>query len=172
MLSLVGPDADRLTARFLEPTCGTGNILVRLLERKLGEARRLAGTHQPLLHHTALVGLMNLYGIELLGDNVAECRTRLSATLASGLEIGQSHPTSHAARRVLDRNIVHGDTLTGLTARGTPIVFSEWIAHSIGRYTHAEIPLSAPHPFPTLQQSLTLAHLSNQEQHQAGEARP
>ncbi len=35
MLDLVKNEAERIDSRFLEPTCGTGNFLVAILERKL-----------------------------------------------------------------------------------------------------------------------------------------
>jgi 23S rRNA G2445 N2-methylase RlmL len=33
MLDLVGGEADRIDSRFLEPACGSGNFLVRVLQR-------------------------------------------------------------------------------------------------------------------------------------------
>ena len=35
MLDLVGEECDRIDSRFLEPACGSGNFLVRILQRKL-----------------------------------------------------------------------------------------------------------------------------------------
>lgn len=35
MLDLVKGEAERIDARFLEPACGSGNFLVRVLQRKL-----------------------------------------------------------------------------------------------------------------------------------------
>ncbi|MBT3629010.1 MAG: N-6 DNA methylase, partial [Rhodospirillaceae bacterium] len=35
MLDLVKDESERIDARFLEPACGSGNFLVKLLHRKL-----------------------------------------------------------------------------------------------------------------------------------------
>ena len=35
MLDLVKAESERIDARFLEPACGSGNFLVRILQRKL-----------------------------------------------------------------------------------------------------------------------------------------
>jgi type I restriction-modification system DNA methylase subunit len=35
MLDLVKGESERIDARFLEPACGSGNFLVRILQRKL-----------------------------------------------------------------------------------------------------------------------------------------
>jgi type I restriction-modification system DNA methylase subunit len=38
MLDLVKAESERIDARFLEPACGSGNFLVRILQRKLAAA--------------------------------------------------------------------------------------------------------------------------------------
>lgn len=64
MLQLVADETQRLDARFLVP----------ILQRKLAAARvRYAASHFDL-HPFSLLGLMCLYGIEILPDNIAECR--------------------------------------------------------------------------------------------------
>ena len=35
MLDLVKDESERIDSRFLEPACGSGNFLVRVLQRKL-----------------------------------------------------------------------------------------------------------------------------------------
>lgn len=35
MLDLVKAESERIDARFLEPACGSGNFLVRIVQRKL-----------------------------------------------------------------------------------------------------------------------------------------
>lgn len=38
MLDLVKDETERIDARFLEPTCGSGNFISRILQRKLAAA--------------------------------------------------------------------------------------------------------------------------------------
>ncbi|SPX82041.1 hypothetical protein [Moraxella ovis] len=42
MLDLVKDESERVDSRFLEPACGTGNFLAKILERKLTTVNRLA----------------------------------------------------------------------------------------------------------------------------------
>src|SRR4051794_18688362 len=39
MLDLVKDESERIDSRFLEPACGTGNFLVRVLARKLATVK-------------------------------------------------------------------------------------------------------------------------------------
>ena len=69
---------------------------------------------------------MCIYGIELLNDNIAECRDKLIAIFASYLNLAKASDTYRAAAFVLSCNLVHGDALTMRTHGGEPITFAEW----------------------------------------------
>ena len=77
MLDLVKHETERIDSRFLEPACGSGNFLVQILRRKLAAVEIKYGKSDFERSHYALLGLMCIYGIELLPDNIAECRTNL-----------------------------------------------------------------------------------------------
>ena len=69
---------------------------------------------------------MCAYGIELLADNIAECRANMLETLADYLKLNESDDLYRAAFYVLSQNLVHGDALTMHTIDGQPITFAEW----------------------------------------------
>jgi hypothetical protein len=69
---------------------------------------------------------MCIYGIELLSDNIDECRQILLEIFASFLNIGEEDTWYHAARTVLKANILQGDALTLTTSDGRHIEFPEW----------------------------------------------
>lgn len=69
---------------------------------------------------------MCVYGIELLADNVEECRVNLSSTFSRVLKLKRDDPLTTAARAVLDVNIVQGDALAMTVPSGAPITFAEW----------------------------------------------
>mgnify|MGYP001235220752 FL=1 len=75
---------------FLDKSCGDGNFLVAVVRRKL-----LHGS-------TPLQALSTTYGVELMPDNVAECKRRLLEIVGDC----QQH------REVVDHNIVCHDALT------------------------------------------------------------
>lgn len=126
MLNLVKDETERLDSRFLEPACGSGNFLVRVLQRKLTAVELKFGKSDFEKRHYALLALMCLYGIELLADNIAECRANLLEIFAEYLNIDESDDLYRAASYVLSQNLVHGDALTMRAQDGRPIVFAEW----------------------------------------------
>ncbi len=50
---------------FLDPACGNGNFLVEVLKRKISKG------------HDPTEALKTIYGLDIIGENVAECRARL-----------------------------------------------------------------------------------------------
>lgn len=126
MLDLVKDESERIDARFLEPACGSGNFLVRVLQRKLAAVELRYGKSDFERQHYALLALMCIYGIELLPDNIAECRANLLEIFAEYLNIEASDDLYRAASCVLSWNLVHGDALKMLASDGQPIAFAEW----------------------------------------------
>lgn len=90
MLDHLPPEAFTDPAKtFLDPACGTGNFLVEVVRRKM------AGGSTPLQ------ALSTTYGVDIMEDNVQECRQRLLD--AAGNPLGGEH--------VVARRIVCADTL-------------------------------------------------------------
>ncbi|MFZ1725481.1 MAG: N-6 DNA methylase [Albidovulum sp.] len=126
MLDLVKGETERIDARFLEPACGSGNFLVPVLKRKLAAVQVKFGRSDFDRRQYALLALMCSYGIELLEDNITECRANLLDVLADYLSLTLADDLYRAASHVLAANLVHGDALTMKTAAGDPITFAEW----------------------------------------------
>ena len=68
MLDLVKEESERIDSRFLEPACGSGNFLVKVLKRKLCAVELKFGKSEFEKRQYALLGLMCAYGIEILED--------------------------------------------------------------------------------------------------------
>lgn len=126
MLDLVKGETERIDSRFLEPACGSGNFLVQILRRKLAAVELKYGGAEFERRHYALLALMCVYGIELLPDNIAECRANLLELFAATLNLAPADDLYRAAFAVLSQNLVHGDALTMRTQTGEPIAFAEW----------------------------------------------
>jgi hypothetical protein len=134
MLNLVKEETERIDSRFLEPACGSGNFLVQVLRRKLAAVELKYGKSDFERRHFALFGLMCVYGIELLPDNIAECRANLLEVFADYLNLDQAGDLYRAASGVLGLNLVHGDALTMRAHDGQPIAFAEWGYLGKGRF--------------------------------------
>jgi len=141
MLDLVKGEADRIDSRFLEPACGSGNFLIRVLQRKLAAVEIKFGKSEFEKRHYALLGLMCTYGIELLADNIAECRANMLDVLAEYLNIDATDDMYRAAFFVLSQNLVHGDALTMRAQDGLPITFAEWGYLGKGRFQRRDFRL-------------------------------
>ena len=134
MLDLVAHEAERIDSRFLEPACGTGNFLSEILQRKLNIVRTRYSKIQLEYERYAILAISSIYGIDILEDNVQECRARLLEILRSDYESLYKNNTNQdclkSAKYILDRNIQWGDALSLMTVAtpAEPIVFSEWSA--------------------------------------------
>ncbi len=124
MLDLVKTESERIDSRFLEPACGSGNFLKSVLKRKLATVQSRYGNSDFERRHHALFSLMCIYGIELLEDNVEECRESLLAIYAEYLHADDVW--TKAAAVVLNANIIQGDALTLTSTDGKAIEFPEW----------------------------------------------
>lgn len=126
MLDLVQGETERIDARFLEPACGSGNFLVPILQRKLAAVEMKFGKSEFEKRHYALFGLMCCYGIELLDDNISECRANMLEVFADYLGLSDGDELYRAASFVLSLNLVHGDAMTMRDTDGAPIAVVEW----------------------------------------------
>ena len=143
MLDLVKDETERFDSRFLEPACGSGNFLVRILQRKLAAVEAKFGKSEFERRHYALLALMCTYGIELLPDNIDECRANLLEILAEYLSLDEPDELYRAATYVLSQNLVHGDALTMRAHDGRPITFAEWGYLGKGKFQRRDFRLDA-----------------------------
>ncbi len=164
MLDLVKGETERIDSRFLEPACGSGNFLVPVLQRKLAAVEAKFGKSDFERRHYALLAVMCTYGIELLADNIAECRANMLEVLAEYLNLDEGDDLYRAALNVLSENLVHGDALTMLTHDGQPIIFAEWGYLGKGKFQRRDFRFDALTQMSSLSQAGTLfAHLGEHE---------
>ncbi|MEX2172559.1 MAG: DNA methyltransferase [Pirellulales bacterium] len=164
MLDLVKGETERIDSRFLEPACGSGNFLVQILRRKLEAVDRRFSKSDFEKQHYALLALMCVYGIELLADNIAECRANMLEILANYLNLEESDDLFGAASYVLSRNLVHGDAMTMRTSDGQPITFAEWGYIGKGKFQRRNFRLDVLTQMSAFGEAGTLfAHLGKHE---------
>ena len=121
---------------FLEPTCGDGNFLIEILARKcaaLKAARKPNAKDAERYAFRLAWALSSLYGIDIMPDNVRDCRQRLSDyvlaefdKVVKGKDPGARRELEDAVRVITSVNIVEGDALKYQTNAGKPIVFVKW----------------------------------------------
>lgn len=130
MLDLVKNETDRIDSRFLEPACGSGNFLIAILERKLGLVAAKYMKSQIDYEKYAFLAVSSIYGVDILWDNIEECKHRLYALFINSYEKLYKSKSDTAYEEtiysLLNTNMVCGDALTMKNAEGNPIVFAEW----------------------------------------------
>jgi len=137
MLDLVRQETERIDSRFLEPACGTGNFLIEILRRKLAVVDGRYKRSRLEYERYAVLAVSSVYGIDILLDNVLECRRRLfdlfDAQYTGRYKKEARDECRAAVAYILGRNIIHGDALTLRQVSSPdggddpqPIVFSEW----------------------------------------------
>ena len=105
MLDRLDPeDFVPLDKNWLDNSCGNGNLLVGIINR------RLAAQPGGRISTEIMDAVMSTtYGTELMEDNVAECRQRLYALFVT--RYGYNSPKDHNKnlKRIIERNIVCTD---------------------------------------------------------------
>ena len=132
MLALVEPEVERIESRILEPACGHGNFLAAILQRKLHTVTDKYRAQQNDWEHYGFQVTASLYGIDILADNVRQCRARLKALVVESYQSLYAHSANSdflaTIDFILDHNIICGDALSLQTLDANqPIVFSEWV---------------------------------------------
>ena len=164
MLDLVKDESERIDSRFLEPACGSGNFIVKVLQRKLAAVESKFGKSDFEKQHYALLALMCIYGVELLEDNIAECRANMLEILTEYLDIDETDDLCRAAFYVLSQNLVHGDALTMCSSRNEPITFAEWGYLGKGKFQRRDFRFDTlTHSSAYSQEGTLFAHLGKHE---------
>lgn len=133
MLDLVKDETERIDSRFLEPACGTGNFLSEILRRKLQVVQQRYAKSQYDFERNSVVAFSSIYGIDILEDNVQECRIRLFNIFDEEYYTPMFKESCKltcrdSIRYILSCNIIWGDALS-LKIVGDEsdyIVFAEW----------------------------------------------
>lgn len=95
-----------ISSTFLEPSCGDGNFLVEILNRKL------KCVSESSFDHDVLLALSSIYGVDIQADNVLESRRRMLGVVE---DFYGSRPISEEQlekiNEILFRNIILADFL-------------------------------------------------------------
>ena len=132
MLDLVKYETENIGSRFLEPACGDGNFLSKILERKLATVERKYKKSQFDFERYSFLATSSIYGIDLLDDNVTKARRRLYDIVAGQYE--RLYPKNikqdflESIKFILKKNIVQGNAYSFKNKTDKPIQFSQWTA--------------------------------------------
>ena len=137
MLDLVKDESYRLDSKFLEPSCGNGNFLVKILERKLETASKL---DREDFDKNIFIAVSSIYAIDIIPINIGMAKKRMMKVVECAYKnkmgTGIKTEMGKVIKYVLDTNIILGDTLTGMqgdnleglqeNTQQEEIVIAEW----------------------------------------------
>ena len=129
MLDLVLNESERIESRFLEPACGTGNFLIAILERKLNKLDQYKKNKLEFEKYLFVI-TCSLYGIDILNDNVIECRDNLFRNIEKFYKKQYGKRVNleflKVIKYILLKNIRCADALTMQDISNNPLILSEW----------------------------------------------
>jgi len=136
MLDLVKDETERIDSTFLEPACGEGAFLIKILDRKLAVVKAKYGKSLADYEKYAIISLSSLYGIDIMEDNAQNCREKLFSfwndSYTAVCKSSARDEVRNAARYILQKNILVGNALTLKIVDSyqndtdQPIIFAEW----------------------------------------------
>lgn len=81
---------------FLEPACGNGNFVIEILKRKFEKCKKKSDY---------ITALKSVYAIDILADNVQECKIRIKALYYD------DYRQKEDIDFILDTNVFQGNSL-------------------------------------------------------------
>ncbi len=131
MLGLVSDELHRIDSKFLEPACGDGVFLKNILIKKIDLLKSKYGKDEDSYKRNLFLVVTSLYGIEILEDNIENCREILfnliNDSYKSEFKKELEKDFFKSIKYVLNKNLVWGDALNLIELPSkNPIVFSDW----------------------------------------------
>lgn len=129
MVDLVGDEAERIDSKFLEPACGNGNFLLEILSRRFNLLNSRYKKNQFDYDRYLFIAVSSIYGIDILEDNVEECRSRLLKFCEDSYKESHKSIDDHylmSLKFILKKNILCGDAISLKDKVDNPIIFTEW----------------------------------------------
>jgi hypothetical protein len=131
MLDMVDAEMDKtdlwkyIDTTYMEPSCGNGQFLIRILDRKIKAVNQLPAEDREF---GIVRAVCSIYGVDIQQDNVMNSKKRMKRLIYEGeadtfnpndkeipeftqLDCEISEPIKKVINRVLDNNIIFGNTL-------------------------------------------------------------
>jgi len=130
MLDLVKNETERIESRFLEPACGDGNFLIKVLERKMEVVKKRYKKSQFDYERMMSITAGSIYGVDLLDDNVEDARKRLyeycEYEYTKLFKEKTDKGVLESIRYIFSKNVSQGDALSLKNKNSEPITFAQW----------------------------------------------
>jgi len=119
MLSLIPSEIwEKPESTFLEPSCGDGNFIELILEKKLNSIKRPYHIKKNHIEYEyeLLTAISSVYGIDICNENISRCKDRVRNIVKNFYSLNGNtiNPTQQFLRLlddIVDCNYINADTL-------------------------------------------------------------
>lgn len=118
ILDLLGDVSFNIDYRYLEPSCGNGNFLVAILERKM---KKVCSQYKKIqeFEFYSLKAISSLYGVDIDKENIEEAKNRMKDVIIDRFSdsLNTKKPNYGFYKSVdyiLKKNIIKGDMINGI----------------------------------------------------------
>lgn len=143
MLDMVDGDVRRIGSTVLEPTCGTGNFLTEILNRKIDTVEQYFSHNYQEFQIQLSRAVSSIYGIDIQKDNVNESIERMMKIVECRYQhvfkVSLPYTLEKHIRFILHKNIQCGNTLDFKTQGGKPLTISEWNFRDNGQIVRKDV---------------------------------
>lgn len=115
MCKLCEDGLNNLDEIVLEPSCGTGNFLIEILDYKIKYAESISTEKD--ININIIKAVSTIYGIDIMKDNVNESKKRMLEKL--------SKYNIDVLEKIIDKNIITADFMTGKNHKKN-MFFYDW----------------------------------------------
>lgn len=119
MIGLVKDDIDDIEKTAMEPSCGNGNFLVKILEHKLNSCKRYVEQGETKYKERFIRAIASIYGIDIMVDNILEAQSRMMDIISRVYNQDIGKPMDkyfiRSIDKILEANIILGDFLSNKT---------------------------------------------------------
>lgn len=115
MIKLIDFEIANIDSKCLEPACGSGNFILNIITKKFDYIAKAFKTNSWEFKKYIFKVIQNTYGIELLEDNVEECRNNilnLTINFSKKNKVELTEENLNLIKFIIKKNIIHGNTLT------------------------------------------------------------
>jgi hypothetical protein len=125
MLHLVEGQTSRIEATFLEPACGDGRILCSILEKKIGQCKKVFARESHKTLFFSFVSLTTMYGLDIQQKNVELTRQNLFTLFIKSIKKQDREWIAPAVHHVICKNVLLADTISAEKDENK-LLISQW----------------------------------------------
>ena len=130
MLNLINFEVENIESKILEPACGDGVFLEKILNKRLKYISKKFKGKKTQFEINSLICISTIYGIDILEDNIFMAKKTLYEnyllTYKTLFKDEVNKNFLKSIKYIFSKNLIIGDSISLKDNKGKNIIFSEW----------------------------------------------